>query len=384
MQVDELDQLLDPLADLAAALAADLEAEGDVVVHRHVLERGVVLEDEADVAVLHAYARGVLARDQDPPCVGLLEPGDHAQQGRLSRAAGTEEGRQAAVGHVDGDVAERDEVPEALGHVVDDDPPARLLGGGGDVDRAIGCVGHGQTSLAGWATTCRLGCSPSSPVGRATAQEVHRKQDEDGQHRKQDRSCVGAGDVEVVVLVLDEERQRLGLARDPARDDGDRAELAERARARQHDAVGHAPADRRQGHPPEGLPSVGPERRGGLLLVVADLLQHGDHLAHHERQRDEDRRQDQAGRGEDDLDSGVVERTAEEAVLAVDEEERQADDHGRDRERQVDHRVDDRLARELVPDEHQRAQDPEDRCSAAPRSRRRRGSGRRHAGPPRW
>ena len=32
LEVDQLDQLLDPLADLAVALAADLEAEGDVVV----------------------------------------------------------------------------------------------------------------------------------------------------------------------------------------------------------------------------------------------------------------------------------------------------------------------------------------------------------------
>ena len=34
--------------------AADVETEGDVVEHRHVAEEGVVLEDEADMALLNA------------------------------------------------------------------------------------------------------------------------------------------------------------------------------------------------------------------------------------------------------------------------------------------------------------------------------------------
>ena len=56
------------------------------------------------------------------------------------------------------------------------------------------------------------------------------------------------------VALLDEDRQRLRLPRDLAADDADGAELADRARGRQHDAVGEAPADRRQRDAPEGLP----------------------------------------------------------------------------------------------------------------------------------
>ena len=54
LQLDEPDQLLDALADLVARDLADLQAEGDVLAHGHVLEGGVVLEDEADPAVLDA------------------------------------------------------------------------------------------------------------------------------------------------------------------------------------------------------------------------------------------------------------------------------------------------------------------------------------------
>ena len=48
---------------------------------------------------------------------------------------------------------------------------------------------------------------------------------------------------------------------------------------------------------------AGAERGRRLLLLVADLLQHGRDLARHERQRHEERGDDDAGDGEDDLDA---------------------------------------------------------------------------------
>ena len=50
-ELDELEQLVDARVDLGARPAAHLEAERDVVAHGHVLERRVVLEDEADAAL---------------------------------------------------------------------------------------------------------------------------------------------------------------------------------------------------------------------------------------------------------------------------------------------------------------------------------------------
>ena len=86
---------------------------------------------------------------------------------------------------------------------------------------------------------------------------------------------------------------------DVAGDDLDRAELAERAGQAEHDAVHDRPLDAGQGDPPERLPGVGAEAAGGLLLVVADLLEHRHHLADHQRQGDEAGRHDHARSRED-------------------------------------------------------------------------------------
>ena len=57
VELHEREQLRDALADLGLRPLADLQPERDVVVDGHVLERGVVLEDEADAAILRPAAR---------------------------------------------------------------------------------------------------------------------------------------------------------------------------------------------------------------------------------------------------------------------------------------------------------------------------------------
>ena len=85
------------------------------------LERGVVLEHEADAPVLGRDAGGVLAQDQDAAGVGLLEARDHSQKRRLAAAARSQKGGQRAVRHLDRDVVEGDEVAELLPGLLDDD-----------------------------------------------------------------------------------------------------------------------------------------------------------------------------------------------------------------------------------------------------------------------
>ena len=242
-----------------------------------------MLEDEADAALLHGLRVTSLPAITTPAGVELLEPGDRPQQGRLAAPARAQQRRQRAVADVDRDVVQGREVSPTLGRVLDDDAHVGFL----------------------------LGSKP-----------VHEQQRRDREDREHDRGRVGPGDVELLELLLHVERQRLGLPGDLPRDHADGPELAQRARRRQHDAVGDAPADRRQGDAPEGLPPVGAQRRGGLLLLVADLLQHRLDLADHERQRDEDRREHHAGHREDDLDPLVDEPLAEPAVAAVDEDQR--------------------------------------------------------------
>src|SRR5690606_13247619 len=133
-EVHELQQLVDASVDLVLGSFADLEAEGDVAEHREVLERGVVLEHEADVAVLGGEVGGVDAFDGDRTVVGVLEAGDDAQQRRLAAAAGAEQGGEPTGGDGDVDVVEGDEVTEALVDPLDFDAHERTLQVGADVD----------------------------------------------------------------------------------------------------------------------------------------------------------------------------------------------------------------------------------------------------------
>ena len=62
VEADDLEQLVDLPGDLGLGPLADRQAEGDVVAHRHVLERRVVLEDEPDAALLRRHAGDVASR----------------------------------------------------------------------------------------------------------------------------------------------------------------------------------------------------------------------------------------------------------------------------------------------------------------------------------
>jgi hypothetical protein len=79
-----------------------------------VLERGVVLEHEPDVALLGRRVRGVDALDLDRSRVSMLEPGDDAQQRGLAAAARAEQRGELPGGDGDVHVLEGDEVAEAL------------------------------------------------------------------------------------------------------------------------------------------------------------------------------------------------------------------------------------------------------------------------------
>jgi hypothetical protein len=78
VELDQLEQLVDPPRDLRLRDLPDPEPEGDVLAHAQVLERGVVLEDEADAPLLRRQRGHGLAEDQHLAGVGLLEPRDHA------------------------------------------------------------------------------------------------------------------------------------------------------------------------------------------------------------------------------------------------------------------------------------------------------------------
>ena len=91
LHLDQRQHPVDLALDRRLVGPRDLQPEGDVLAHRQVREEGVALEDRVDLALVGRQVGDVLAVEQDPPLVGLLEPGQDPQQRRLAAARGAEQ-----------------------------------------------------------------------------------------------------------------------------------------------------------------------------------------------------------------------------------------------------------------------------------------------------
>ena len=87
--------------------AAQLEPEAEVLLDRHLGVERVVLEHHRDVAVARSEVGDVAVADQDSSLGDLLEPGDHAQKGRLAAPGRADEHHELAVMDVERDVVDR-------------------------------------------------------------------------------------------------------------------------------------------------------------------------------------------------------------------------------------------------------------------------------------
>src|SRR6187551_3934685 len=111
-------------------------------------------------------------------------------------------------------------------------------------------------------------------TGCLLSEEVHEKEGHQCENRENHRCRVSAHEVKRLKSVVHVQGKRLGLADQVPGDDRDGAELAQAPCGRQHDAVGHAPADRGKRDPAEGGERRGAQGPGGLLLLGADLAEH--------------------------------------------------------------------------------------------------------------
>ena len=96
-QVEEARRLVDALVDRALRKFAQLERKRDVLAHRHLRIERVVLEHHRDVAVARRDIVDDLAVDRDRAAADRFQPGDHAQQRRLSAAGRADENHELAV-----------------------------------------------------------------------------------------------------------------------------------------------------------------------------------------------------------------------------------------------------------------------------------------------
>ena len=187
------------------------------------------------------------------------------------------------------------------------------------------------------------------PARHERDDQQHQERDDQQQHRHRG----GAVRVAALDLAVDQDRGDLGLVRQVAADQHDRAELADRAPEGEPDAGQHRRPQGRQDDAAEDRPRLGAERLGGLLGLALEAHQHGLDRAHHERQRHEQQR-------EHDRDPRVGDVDADRPARPVEREQDEAGHDRRQRERQVDQPVDDPLAGELVADEHPGDHRPDD------------------------
>ena len=124
-ELDEVEQIADALGDRVTRGSLGAlprpQAVADVVGHRHVLEERVVLENEADLALLHRDARRVGAAEDDAARVGALQPGDDTQQRRLTRSRWPEQCQQLAGADLEIYVLDDGNALEGLGDALDRD-----------------------------------------------------------------------------------------------------------------------------------------------------------------------------------------------------------------------------------------------------------------------
>ena len=97
LEVEDLGRLGHAAVDLVGLLLAQLQREAHVVAHAHVRVQGVVLEDHRDVAILGREVVDDLPADLQVALGDVLEPGDHAQRGRLPAPRGPDEHEKLAV-----------------------------------------------------------------------------------------------------------------------------------------------------------------------------------------------------------------------------------------------------------------------------------------------
>ncbi len=95
------------------------QAEGDVLLHRHVREQRVGLKHHVDRPLVRRHVRHILPIEHDLPFRGLLETGQHAQQGGLTAAGRAEQRKDLALVDGKADVFDRVLPVEGFGEVTD-------------------------------------------------------------------------------------------------------------------------------------------------------------------------------------------------------------------------------------------------------------------------
>ncbi|MNZ78482.1 hypothetical protein D3C78_970580 [compost metagenome] len=117
--VHQAQHLLHPGFDFGRWQTVLLEAEGDVLRHRHVREQRVGLEHHVDRSFVRRHVGDVDTVEQNPAFGRALETGEHAQQGRFAGAGTAEQGEDFTLVDFQGHIVHCGGFVEFLGDAID-------------------------------------------------------------------------------------------------------------------------------------------------------------------------------------------------------------------------------------------------------------------------
>ena len=121
-QLDELQKLGRPLADLARRNAEVPAVDDEVLEHRQLEVEVVLLRHDAEaLADLRAVVRRIEVEDRELTPAARRDGADHAHGRRLAGAVRPEEAERLAARHLEVDSVDGDELAEALLEVAGDD-----------------------------------------------------------------------------------------------------------------------------------------------------------------------------------------------------------------------------------------------------------------------
>ena len=124
LDFEQREQLVHAFANARLIPLEHFQTESDVFIHRHMRPERVILEQEADVALVRRQVDALFgienrrAVDEDAAAGRRFQPGDHAQGGRFAAAGRAEQGDEAAILNLQIQILHGDKLVKALGDVL--------------------------------------------------------------------------------------------------------------------------------------------------------------------------------------------------------------------------------------------------------------------------
>eukprot|EP01133_Synstelium_polycarpum_P020280 gene20280-biopygen16633 len=121
LQAHQIERFLDPFVGFSLGDIAHLQAEADVLAHRHVRKQRIVLEHHAETAILRLQRVDALVIDEYAAARRGEQAGDAIERGGFAAAGGAEQSDELALADGKRHVLQRIVRTEGAAHAVKTD-----------------------------------------------------------------------------------------------------------------------------------------------------------------------------------------------------------------------------------------------------------------------